>query len=35
MVDIMMPGLTGLELLAALRAEPKLADIHVVFIFSR
>ncbi len=35
MVDVMMPGLTGPEVLAALRANPGTADIPVVFVTAR
>jgi PAS domain S-box-containing protein len=33
--DVMMPGLSGLELAAALRREPKLADVPVILLSAR
>jgi len=35
MVDVMMPGLTGPDVLAAILADPKLAKIPVVFVTAR
>jgi diguanylate cyclase (GGDEF)-like protein/putative nucleotidyltransferase with HDIG domain len=35
LLDIMMPGQTGPELLARMRAEPRLPDIPVVFVTGR
>jgi two-component system OmpR family response regulator len=35
MVDVMMPGLTGPDVLAALRANADTADIPVVFVTAR
>lgn len=35
MVDVMMPGLTGPEVLAALRAEPDTETLPVIFVTAR
>ena len=35
MIDVMMPGLTGPEVLERLRADPDKADIPVVFVTAR
>jgi len=35
MVDVMMPGLTGPDVLAALRAEPATEDLPVIFVTAR
>jgi two-component system OmpR family response regulator len=35
MIDVMMPGLTGPDLLAAMLADPNLASIPVVFVTAR
>ncbi|ATE64629.1 response regulator [Rhizorhabdus dicambivorans] len=35
MVDVMMPGLTGPDVLAALRADPRFDKVPVVFITAR
>jgi CheY-like chemotaxis protein len=35
MVDVMMPGLTGPDVLAALRANPNTAAIPVIFVTAR
>lgn len=35
MIDMMMPGLSGLEVMGELRADPGLADIPVVFVTAR
>lgn len=35
MVDVMMPGLTGPDVLAALLANPDTADIPVIFVTAR
>jgi two-component system, OmpR family, response regulator len=35
MVDVMMPGITGPELLAELREDPEFQDIPVVFVTAR
>jgi two-component system OmpR family response regulator len=35
MVDVMMPGVTGLDLLAALRAEPATETLPVIFVTAR
>ncbi len=35
MVDVMMPGLTGPDVLAALRANADTADIPVIFVTAR
>ena len=35
MVDVMMPGLTGPEVLAALRAEPAPESLPVIFVTAR
>nr|WP_047167448.1 response regulator [Sphingomonas sp. Y57] len=35
MVDVMMPGLTGPDVLAAMLADPELAKIPVIFVTAR
>lgn len=35
MIDVMMPGLTGPEVLARMRADRTLADLPVVFVTAR
>lgn len=35
MVDVMMPGLTGPDVLAAIRADPRLDRVPVVFVTAR
>lgn len=35
MVDVMMPGLTGPDILAAVRADPDMAALPVIFITAR
>lgn len=35
MVDVMMPGLTGPEVLATIRADATLSDLPVVFVTAR
>ena len=35
MVDVMMPGLTGPDVLAVLRADPETAPLPVVFVTAR
>lgn len=35
MIDMMMPGLSGVEVMGKLRADPDLADIPVVFVTAR
>lgn len=35
MVDVMMPGLTGPDVLAALRADPRFDKVPVVFVTAR
>jgi len=35
MVDVMMPGLTGPDVLAAIRADPRLDRMPVVFVTAR
>lgn len=35
MVDVMMPGLTGPELLEKLRAEPGTAELPIIFVTAR
>ncbi|MBW8910863.1 MAG: response regulator [Sphingomonas sp.] len=35
MVDVMMPGMTGPELLAALRKDPDMAGLPVIFVTAR
>lgn len=34
-LDVMMPGVTGLEVVAAIRAEPGLADLPVILLTAR
>jgi CheY-like chemotaxis protein len=35
MVDVMMPGLTGPDVLAALRADPRFGKVPVIFVTAR
>lgn len=35
MVDVMMPGLTGPDVLAALRADPRFSHVPVIFVTAR
>jgi len=35
MIDMMMPGLSGVEVMGELRADPDLTDIPVVFVTAR
>ncbi len=35
LLDIVMPGMTGLEVLQKLRADPKTRELHVVMLTSR
>ena len=35
MVDVMMPGLTGPDLLEKLRADPETADLPIIFVTAR
>lgn len=35
MVDVMMPGLTGPDVLAALRADPRFGGVPVIFVTAR
>ncbi len=35
MVDVMMPGLTGPDVLAALRADPRFGRVPVIFVTAR
>lgn len=35
LVDVMMPGLTGLELSRKMKADPRLASVPVIFVTAR
>jgi len=35
MIDVMMPGLTGPELLERLRADPETAELPIIFVTAR